>query len=176
MSLVDRLLAGFLADDDGFRKALKSALRDDLKMSVQGFCKKSGISPSTMYKLLSERRQPNLRTVRAIFRAIRELEWKAEKGFIGIIAARPVIDKIVVRRILLDGQRVVLREYSASTVEDAIVAAVSAERDGASAVVCAPIIGTTVEKIVRIPVITIMPEQSVVRAVKLAAKKARMAD
>ena len=174
MTAADRLLAAFLSDEDGFRAALKSIIKKDLRMNVREFSRRAGISQSTLYKLISEGREPNLRTVRAVFRAINELEEKPERGFIGIIAARPVIEKIVERRLTLDGEKIVVREYSASTVEDAIVAAVSAERDGASAVVCAPIIGTTVEKIVKIPVITIMPESSVVKAIKVAAKKARM--
>ena len=174
MRLIDKLLKGFISGDDGFRNALESVIRSELGMNVLAFCRKTGLSQSTIYKLLSEKREPNMRTVRAIFRAIREIEAESECEFIGIIAARPVIEKIVERRITLDGEKIVVREYSASTVEDAIVAAVNAERDGAGAIVCAPIIGTTVEKIVRIPVVTIMPETSVVRAIKTAAKRSRL--
>ena len=39
------------------------------------------------------------------------------------------------------------------------------------AIVCAPIVSTTIEKILRIPVVTIMPKNSVKEAIKLAAKK-----
>ena len=44
-------------------------------------------------------------------------------------------------------------------MEEAIIAAVNAERDGAKALVCAPIVGPTVEKILNIPVTTIAPEE-----------------
>jgi len=64
-----------------------------------------------------------------------------------------------------------VREYAASTMEDAIIAAVRAERDGASALVCAPIVSPTVEKILSIPVATINPTSSIVRAIELAARK-----
>lgn len=175
MHLTNKMLRGFLAGEDGFRNAVRQVIRSDLKMTIKEFCTVSGIPKSTMYKLISGlQREPNLRTVRAIFRGVRCFEERKQKGFIGIIAARPVIEKIVERKILVDGKPAILREYSASTVEDAIVAAVNAEKDGASAIVCAPIIGTTVEKIVGIPVIPIIPEQSVVKAIKLAAKRSMM--
>ena len=172
--LIDELLKGFLSGDDGFRNALKAVINDELGMSVAVFSRKTGISRSTLYKLFSEKREPNLRTVREIFSGVRKLECSSGEPFIGLIAARPVIEKIVERRITLDGEKIVVREYSASTVEDAIVASVNAERDGAGAIVCAPIIGTTVAKIVKIPVVTIMPESSVVKAIKAAAKRARI--
>ncbi|MDO9516543.1 MAG: transcriptional regulator, partial [Methanosarcinaceae archaeon] len=44
-------------------------------------------------------------------------------------------------------------------------------REGAKAVVCAPIVSTTVEKILRIPVATIMPKNSMIEAIELAARK-----
>jgi predicted transcriptional regulator len=62
------------------------------------------------------------------------------------------------------GRTVKIREYPISTVEDAIIAAVRAERDGALAIVCAPIIAVTVKKILRIPVSPVMPLGSVLRA------------
>ena len=52
------------------------------------------------------------------------------------------------------------------TVEDAIIAAVRAERDGALAIICAPIVAPTVEKIVSIPVSTVVPTNSIMRAVE----------
>ena len=70
------------------------------------------------------------------------------------------------------GERLlVLREYSATNIEEAIVAAVRAERDGAAALVCAPIVSPTVEKLLSIPVATIIPRDSLVRAIEVAARK-----
>ena len=64
-----------------------------------------------------------------------------------------------------DGIKVSVREYPVTTVEDAIIAAVRAERDGAMGVVCAPVVAPTVEKILSIPVSTVIPVNSVSRAV-----------
>ena len=70
------------------------------------------------------------------------------------------------------GERIlVLREYSATNIEEAIVAAVRAERDGAAALVCAPIVSPTVEKLLSIPVATIIPKDSLIRAIEVAARK-----
>jgi len=56
-------------------------------------------------------------------------------------------------------------------MEEAIVAAIKAERDGAKAVVCAPIVSTTIEKVLQIPVAIIMPRDSLFEAIELAARK-----
>jgi len=51
------------------------------------------------------------------------------------------------------------------------IQSIRAERDGASALVCAPIVSSIVEKVVTIPVVTIMPQKSTLIALKTAAKK-----
>jgi predicted transcriptional regulator len=56
-------------------------------------------------------------------------------------------------------------------MEEAIIAAVNAERDGAKALVCAPIVSPTVEKILNIPVTTIIPKSSLIEAIELALRK-----
>ena len=47
-------------------------------------------------------------------------------------------------------------------MEDAIIAAVRAERDNALGIVCAPIVANTVEKIISIKVYTVFPLDSVI--------------
>jgi predicted transcriptional regulator len=39
----------------------------------------------------------------------------------------------------IGGRLVTIREYSATSMEEAIISAVNAERDGAKALVCAPL-------------------------------------
>jgi len=65
-----------------------------------------------------------------------------------------------------------VREYPVHTMEDAIVSAVRAEREGAIAIVCAPIVSSVIEQMVHIPVATIVPKESVQRAIEVAARKA----
>ncbi len=62
-----------------------------------------------------------------------------------------------------------VREYPVHTMEDAIVAAVRAEREGAIAIVCAPIVSSIIEQLVHVPVATIIPRESVQQAIELAS-------
>ena len=140
-------------------------------MSAAEFSETSGIPPSTIYKLLSGHREPNIKTLRQIVRVLRKMEGTEKSDFIAVIAARPVLDYITEKKLKVGDRLLTIREYSATSMEEAIIAAIRAERDGAKAVVCAPIVSTTVEKVLRIPVATIMPRDSLIEAIELAAKK-----
>lgn len=166
------LIAAALESDDAFREGLSDAL-ESLGMTVQEFAKRAGVSPSTLYKIINEDRAPGLDVLRRVVRTARESEGRRAGDFIAVIAARHVLDEVVERSMRVGDRSLRIREYPASTVEDAIVAAVRAERDGATAVVCAPIVSATIEKVVDVPIATIMPRDSVTEAIKLAAKKAK---
>ena len=66
---VNDLISGMLKEDGGFQKAFKEMLDNELDMTVNEFCQEAGISQSTMYKMLEDKREPNLRTIRAIIKA-----------------------------------------------------------------------------------------------------------
>lgn len=163
MSVSD-LVNGMLKEEGGFQKALREVLEDELKMTVNEFSRLSGISQSTMYKILEDKREPNLRTIRQIIKAVKMLSGPMSEEFIAIIASHQVMQTMP-RSTMVGSREIVLREYPVATVEDAIVAAVKAERDGALAVVCAPIVTPTVERILSIPVSQVIPQTSLVRAV-----------
>ena len=171
MTVASELIDSILESDDTFRETLRKILKTDLGMSIPEFSKTSGISQSTIYKILSEDREPNLRTIRQIITAIRKIEGLKSEPFVAVIVARSVLNKIEERRAKIGGKLIMIREYQANSMEETIISAVKAERDGAVAVVCAPIVSTTIEKILRIPVATIMPKESMTEAIKLAAKK-----
>ena len=158
-----------LREEGGFQKALKVILDDELGMSVNVFCRSTGISQSTMYKILEEKREPNLRTVRMIIKAVRNLSESSTDDFIAVIASHQVL-QIMETKIDVSGRPVLLKEYPVATVEDAIIAAVRAERDGALAVVCAPIVTPTIERILTIPVSPVIPSASIMRAVERVKK------
>ncbi len=158
-----------LREEGGFQKALKIVLENDLDMTVNEFCHNTGISQSTMYKILEEKREPNLRTARAIIKAVKTLSEPESDDYIAVIASHEVLQNLE-KKIEIDGRPVFMREYPVMTVEDAIVAAVRAERDGALAIVCAPIVTPTVEKIVSIPVTPAIPSASIMRAVEKVKK------
>lgn len=167
----DELIRAAVESDEAFIKEFSRILKDELRMTAAEFSEKSGIPPSTIYKLLSGHREPNIKTLRQIIAVLRKIEGTEKAEFIAVIAARPVLDYITEKKLKLKGRLLTIREYSATSMEEAIVAAIKAERDGAKAVVCAPIVSTTVEKVLRIPVAAIMPKDSLIEAIELAAKK-----
>ncbi|MFA4878245.1 MAG: helix-turn-helix domain-containing protein [Methanoregula sp.] len=169
---IDRLMRAALTSDEEFVGALEDLLRHDLRISIRELSEKSGIAQSSLYKILHGKRSPNLSTLRAIIHAIRKFYRTGEGEFIGLIVARPVLETIEERTADVDTHRVKIREYPVHTMEDAIVAAVRAEREGAVAIVCAPIVSSVIEQLVHIPVATIIPKESVQRAIELAARKA----
>ena len=158
------LISGMLREEGGFQKALKNVLNNELKMTVNEFCLATGISQSTMYKILEEKREPNLRTIRAIIKAVRYLSARPEERFIAIIASDQVLQTIT-ESIKMGNRDILLREYPVATMEDAIISAVMAERDGALAVVCIPIIASTIERILTIPVSPVIPSNSIFVAI-----------
>ncbi|PKG31110.1 helix-turn-helix domain-containing protein, partial [Methanoregula sp.] len=169
---IDRLMRGALASDEEFVLVLNDLLRRDLRISIRELSEASGIAQSSLYKILHGKRSPNLTTLRAIIKAMRQFYRAGEGEFIGLIVARPVLETIEERTTEVDARKVTVREYPVHTMEDAIVAAVRAEREGAVAIVCAPIVSSVIEQLVHIPVATIIPKESVQRAVELAARKA----
>lgn len=167
----DELIRAAVESDDAFMKEFSRIIREELRMTAAEFCERSGMPQSTVYKLLSGHREPNIKTLRQIVSALRKMEGKEKTEFIAVIAARPVLDYITEKKLKVKGRLLTIREYSATSMEEAIIAAIRAEREGAKALVCAPIVSTTVEKVLRIPVATIMPKDSLIEAIELAAKK-----
>ena len=166
---INDLVSGMLKEEGGFQKALKDILENELNMTVNEFCRLTGVSQSTMYKILEEKREPNLRTVRMIIKAVKAVSEPDTNDYIAVIASHIVFENLQ-RTIDVNGRTVLLKEYPVATVEDAIIAAVRAERDGALAIICAPIVAPTVEKIVSIPVATVVPTTSIMRAIDKVKK------
>ena len=169
---IDRIMRAALISDEEFVTTLNDLLRHDLRISIRELSDKSGIAQSSLYKIMHGQRSPNLTTLRAIVRALRQLYHVGDEAFIGLIAARSVLESVEERVTDVDGHRMRVREYPVHTMEDAIVAAVRAEREGAIGIVCAPIVSSVIEQLVRVPVATIIPKESVQAAIELAAKKA----
>ncbi|VVB92120.1 Helix-turn-helix [uncultured archaeon] len=173
----DDIIKAAMDSDVAFTKEFSRIIKEELRMTASEFSEKSGIPASTIYKVLSGKREPNIKTLRQIVSVLRKLDGKEQSegsgksGFIAVIAARPVLDIITEKKLKVRDRLITIREYSATSMEEAIIAAIKAERDGAKAVVCAPIVSPTIEKVLRIPVATIMPRDSLFEAIELAARK-----
>ncbi len=175
LSLWEEVVRSSLESDEEFRKALKRALKES-RIDTKRFSRLSGVSESSLYKIFSgERANPRLSTYRKIVKALKKLEG-VEEGelFIAVIAARPTLDAIETRYVQIRGRQIQLREYAATSIEEVIIAAVRAQQEGAKAIVCAPIVSTTVEKIARVPVSAcpvLQCRQPLLKAAEVAASK-----
>lgn len=140
-----------------FRQDFKSALEEALdrrRMSLKELAEQAGIPPATLYKITSGERDPRLSTVKAIVQALEPFD----QDMIAIIAAKFLLDEIGVGPVEYQGKKIRIKGYTANTMEDCIVAAVRAEKEGAGGIICAPILATLIERIVDIPVVIVRPD------------------
>jgi Predicted transcriptional regulator with an HTH domain len=138
-----------------------AALAEELErrnMTIRDLADQTGIPASTLYKISLGERDPRLSTVKKIV-AVLEPE---RHRFIAVIAAKFLLDSFATREVEVSGQKFAVRGYSAHSLDECIVAAARAEKDGASGIVCAPILASIVEKIVDVPVGMLRPELSCV--------------
>ncbi len=141
----------------GFREALAEELhRKD--MTVRDLATRTGIPPATLYKITAGERDPRFSTVKRIL----EVLEPQDRGFIAVIAAKFILDRVEGREIPGDGHQYRVRGYAANSMDECIVAAVAAEREGAVGIICAPILAPLVEKIVDVPVAIIKPSTDTV--------------
>lgn len=154
-----------------FETDFTTALNEELErknMTVRDLAELTGIPVSTLYKVTVKARDPRLSTIRKI---VSVLEPERQR-FIAIIAAKFLLDSLETREIEYNGRKFGIRGYSANSLEECIVAASRAEKDGASGIICAPVLASIVEKIVDIPVGMLRPDHLVVNeAINAVVKK-----
>ena len=144
-----------------FETDFTAALNEELErknMTVKELAELTGIPVSTLYKVTVGERDPRLSTVKKI---VSVLEPERHR-FIAVIAAKFLLDSFTTREIESRDQKYTIRGYSAHSLDECIVAAARAEKDGASGIICAPILASIVEKIVDVPVGMLRPELSCV--------------
>jgi len=138
-----------------------AALNEELErknLSVRDLADQTGIPVSTLYKITTGERDPRLSTIKKIVSILEP----GRHRFIAIIAAKFLLDSFDLKEAVVNGDRCPIRGYSANSLEECIVAAVRAEKDGATGIICAPVLASIVEKIVDIPVAMLRPEVSCV--------------
>jgi len=171
MAYVD-VLNAIAISHERFVETLKYTIYKEQHMSISSFADYSKIPKSTLYKIFDGNREPTLKAVRDILVSLKQLEGISDKPFIAVIASRSVLSTIPSSRIEHpEGTCCEVREYSAVSMEDAILAAVNAERSGARAIVCAPIVTPTIDRVVKIPIVMMMPKFALEDAIKRAAER-----
>ena len=150
-----------------FTAALNEEL-DRRNMTVRELSEQTGIPVSTLYKVTLGQRDPRLSTVKKIVSVFEPERHR----FIAVIAAKFLLDSVTTREVESGGQTFAIKGYSAHSLDECIVAAARAEKDGASGIICAPILASIVEKIVDVSVGMLRPELSCVdEAVGAVLKK-----
>jgi predicted transcriptional regulator len=140
-----------------FRTDFKTALEEELRrrdISIKDLAEKANIPVATVYKITSGERDPRFSTVRAIVNA---LETR-EKDFIAVIAAKFLLDEVESHKVSIGEKVLRVRGYPANTVDDCIISAVRAEKEGAQGIICAPILASVIERTVDIPIVIMKPQ------------------
>lgn len=167
-----------LKGDKEFALELRRSL-SEMDLTVKQFSVKTSISQSELYKILSGKRgNLKMETFRKIVGFLEKTERASKVGkagpMVGLIAFQSVLEDLPRGAADLTGDYQV-REYPARTFEDCLVAAIEAEKDGASAVICAPVLASLIERVVNIPVVTMRPTQEVlVESIRKALSKVRV--
>lgn len=121
-------------------------------MSIKEFSGETGIPASTLYKVISEEGKDFRRsTLRQIVEGVRRLEGSGQERVLSIITTRTALDTIG-KTIDIDGGYVNIQEFPATTIEEAIIQGVRAEKAGVKGIICGPIAATTLERAVDIPI------------------------
>jgi len=139
-----------------FRQDFSTALEQELarkNITIRELAELAGIPPATIYKITSGRRDPRFSTVKAIVGALEP----QNEGFIGVIAAKFLLDEFG-KTYTFAGREIHIRGYAAHTMDECIIAAVRAEKEGAAGIICAPILSSIIERIVDIPVVIVKPK------------------
>jgi predicted transcriptional regulator len=143
-----------------FETDLRAALEEELvrqNMTVKELAARSGIPLATLYKISGDR-DVRFSTVRRIARVLEP----RRKDFIAVIAAKFLLDEVEGEKIVVGNRELTIQGYPANSIDECIVAATLAQKDGAAGIVCAPILASVIEKIVDIPVAIIKPKPKMV--------------
>ncbi|WP_421077139.1 transcriptional regulator [Methanothermococcus sp. Ax23] len=169
MKAHERLLLSL--DSDKFTDEFKKILLE-LNIPLKEFSEISDIPYSTLYKIV-QGRDFRVSTLKKIIDTIKEFEKdKDEIDKIAVIAARPSLNKIKTKIFSVKGKDYLLKEYPANSLEDCITASIQAEREGVKAIICAPIVSSSIEKVVRVPVAVVIPEKDAfMNALEIVANK-----
>ncbi len=153
--------------DTKFQVALEEELRRQ-DMTIRELADKTGIPAPTLYKITSGERDPRLSTVKKI----KEVLDPDMGSFIAVIAVKYLLDEVEGKEVQSGPDLIPVKGYGANSFEECIIAAIRAEKNGACAIVCAPILASLIEKIVDIPVAIIKPShKSVNEAINSVSKR-----
>lgn len=155
---------------DNFGDKLQDTL-NTLGLSVKKFSELTEIPVSTLYKIISEERKDfRISTLRKIINGVKRIEGVDLERVVGIITSRNALDSIG-RTIEIGNEVLYIKEYPATTIEEAIIQGVRAEKDGVKGIICGPIAATTLEKVVDIPITALRFEEGPLKTAIIKLKE-----
>ena len=140
-----------------FRTVLEEELRRR-NMTIKELAEQADIPIATLYKISSGEVDVRLSTIKKIVRVLEP----ERSPFIAVIAAKFLLDEIEGQEITIKDKVYHIRGYTANSIEECIITAVVAEKEGAAGIICAPILASMVEKIVDVPVAIMKPKAATV--------------
>jgi predicted transcriptional regulator len=144
-----------------FETDFRTALEEELErrnMSIKELAELSGIPVATLYKISSGEVDVRLSTMKKIVSVLEP----QRSAFVAVIAAKFLLDEMEGHEVTIKGRVYRIRGYTANSIEECIIAAVMAEKEGAAGIICAPVLASIVEKIVDVPVAIIKPKAATV--------------
>ncbi len=155
---------------DNFGDKLQDTL-NTLGLSVKEFSELTEIPVSTLYKIISEERKDfRISTLKKIINGVKRIEGVDQERVVGIITSRNALDTIG-RTIEIGNEILYIKEYPATTIEEAIIQGVRAEKDGVKGIICGPIAATTLEKVVDIPITALRFEEGPLKTAIIKLKE-----
>lgn len=170
-SLVEELIDSLLISNEEFSSTLRSIMKRR-NISLKELSKGCNIPISTLNKIINKSRDLRVSTLRAIINYFKSLELPSSDIIIGVIASRICLDTISKHQIIVKDKRVFIKEYPVATIEDAIISAIRATRDGVHGIVCAPIVASIIEKFLKVPIVCIkVGEANILESINLLVDK-----
>jgi predicted transcriptional regulator len=169
--LIQRLINAALRSDAEFGKEFKKALMIS-GIKLRDFSNISGIPLSTLKKVVSGKSSIRICTLRAIINGFKNVYQENYKdGFIAFLATRQVVERILSSRELAS-LNIKVKGYPVNTLDDVYKAAMKAVRDGAKAIVAAPIVSQMLQDFIDTPLVSVnVCENDIVQSIKIAASQ-----
>ena len=135
------------------------------RISIQELSKESDVPESTMYKIMSDPDKDfRISTFRQMIKGMEKLLGLKEdtnENLVALITSREALDSIS-SNIEINGNKISVMDFPALTIEEEIIQGIRAERMGAKGILCGPVAANTLEKVVKIPVMSLRFENDTI--------------
>ena len=145
------LLVALKHSETEFISLLKAFLREK-GINVKKLSKISKIPLNTLYKLLSNPKKDfRVSMLRKLCNAVDKIEGPKGK-FVAVISPRVSLNQLKMKSLKIGNVILPIKEYAVITIEDVMVQAIKAQKQGAVGLVCGPMAAFHIKDMVDIPI------------------------